>query len=345
MTEQSRTVMARYQVRKTGKQKEAFRRWLCGELERAGYAPTVEAGNFSKNVVAGDPERARVIFTAHYDTQPALPFPNFITPRNLFIYILFNLAICLGLFAAVLLVQLALLMLSAPIWAFGWASTAVCLVFLWWLFFGPANRHTANDNTSGVLTLLETALALPPEDRDSVCFVFFDNEEKGMLGSSAFASRHRAAGKNTLNLNFDCVSDGDYIQFFPSRKLKKDGAAIGRLESAFRGRGAKSVEVVRSFGFYPSDNASFRRSAGVCALHRGRAVGYYMSRIHTARDTVLEEENILLLRDGALAYAHGLEGGEKGRPSGGDNSDFTGEIIHGKPDLYQRRTGKQPEEH
>jgi len=179
---------------------------------------------------------------------------------------------------------------------------------MWWVIDGKANRHTANDNTSGVLTLVETALALPPEHRDRVCFVFFDNEEKGMLGSAAFTKRHKKAKKETLNINFDCVSDGDFIQFFPGWAMKeKDPAMLDRIEAAFQGRGEKVVEVVRGFGFYPSDNKAFRKGVGVCALKRKKSLGYYMDRIHTNKDTVLEEENIEILRDGALRLAKKIQ--------------------------------------
>ena len=65
--------------------------------------------------------------------------------------------------------------------------------------------------------------------------------------------------------------------------------------------------MVRGFGFYPSDNALFEKGVGVCALRRRKIVGYYMDRIHTHRDTVLEEENIELLRRGALALAAGCK--------------------------------------
>ena len=187
------------------------------------------------------------------------------------------------------------------------SSIVICAFFMWWIIDGPANRHTANDNTSGVLTLVETALALPPEHRERVCFVFFDNEEKGMFGSAAFARKHKHVKKNTVVLNFDCVGDGDSIQFFPQKRLKKDAAALGDIEAAFRPAGSKDVQVVRGFGFYPSDNANFKKGAGVCALKRGRAAGWYMDRIHTSRDTVLDEANIILLRDGALRYIAGQE--------------------------------------
>ncbi len=75
-------------------------------------------------------------------------------------------------------------------------------------------------------------------------------------------------------------------------------------------RGGKDVEVVRGFGFYPSDNASFKRACGVCALKRGKVFGYYMDRIHTGKDTVMDEENIALLRDGNLALAKALRDSE-----------------------------------
>lgn len=310
MTTQSKRVLAEMQVRKTKKQKADFRRWLCGELEAAGYAPTVEKGFAFRNVVVGDPDRARVLLTAHYDTQPVLPVPNFITPRNLLFYLLYQVAIVLPLLAAVALVE-GLLFSFAPEAALWWlmplTSVGICGFFIWWVMDGKANRHTANDNTSGVLTLIETALALPPEHRSRVCFVFFDNEEKGMFGSAAFAKKHKQVKKNTPVINFDCVGDGDSIQFFPKGKLKKDGAAMDRMEAAFLPSGGKEVQMVRGFGFYPSDNANFKKGAGVCALKHRPVIGYYMDRIHTSKDTVLDQANIALLRDGALRYTAGLK--------------------------------------
>ena len=105
MTEQSKKILSEMQVRKSRKQKEAFRAWLCGELEAAGYAPQVEESFAARNVVAGDPEGAKVLLTAHYDTQAVLPVPNFITPRNPFFFALYQLLIVLPLFLAVGVVE------------------------------------------------------------------------------------------------------------------------------------------------------------------------------------------------------------------------------------------------
>ena len=310
MTEQSRKIMAEMQVRKSRKQKEAFRAWLCGELEAAGYAPAVEKGFASQNVVAGDPDKAGVLLTAHYDTQPVLPVPNFITPRNPFFFVLYQVLIVLPLFLVVGVVEgliFAFVPKSVAWWLAPLSCLALCIFFIWWILDGKANRHTANDNTSGVLTLVETALALPPEHRERVCFVFFDNEEKGMFGSAAFAKKHKQVKKHTTVLNFDCVGDGDSIQFFPQRKLKRDKDALERIEAAFLPAGGKDVQVVRGFSLYPSDNANFKKGAGVCALKHKKVIGYYMDRIHTSKDTVLDEANIALLRDGALRYIAALD--------------------------------------
>lgn len=308
MTPLSQIIFNDYQIRKTKKQKAAFRGWLCEELTKLGYAPQVETCSTANNVVAGDPERAKLLLTAHYDTCAVLPFPNFITPRNFFFYLLYQLLLLIPIFAIPFLAEIGVLLLweDCPLWFALGLVYAVLIFEMWWLMFGKANRHTANDNTSGVLTLVEIAQALPPEDRDRVCFVFFDNEEKGLFGSSAFAKKHKEAQKNALVLNFDCVSDGDSIQFYPAKAVKKDGAALERLERAFPAAAGKTTEVVRSFGFYPSDQARFKRGVGVCALKKAPILGYYMDRIHTGRDTVLMEENIMLLRDGALRLAASL---------------------------------------
>lgn len=310
ISEQSKTILENYQIRKTKTQKESFRTWLCETLEREGYIPVVEKSKSlttNHNVVVGDPEKAKVILGAHYDTCAVMPFPNFITPRNVLVYLIYQILLVVVIFviAAIPAAAAALLGAAEQLVLLVWY--AALLFCLWWLMDGKANKHTVNDNTSGVITLLEIALALPQEQRDKVCFVFFDNEEKGVFGSAAFAKAHKKEIAGTLMLNFDCVSDGNYIQFYPCKKLKKDETMLQRLELAFASTTEKTVEVVRGFGFYPSDQRSFSHGVGVCALKKKPLIGYYMDRIHTKRDTVLEEANLMLLRDGVLRLVNTIE--------------------------------------
>ena len=81
MTEISREILDKYQIRKTGPQKSAFIAFMKEKYPHL----RVESGGFprSRNLVVGDPDRAKVIFCAHYDTCAALPFPNLIMPKNI----------------------------------------------------------------------------------------------------------------------------------------------------------------------------------------------------------------------------------------------------------------------
>ena len=88
MTETSKTVFEKYEVRKSKKQKAAFREFVKSVAAEKGYKFSIHKGSMgSQNVVIGDITRAKVIYTAHYDTCPVLPFPNFITPKNFGIYL------------------------------------------------------------------------------------------------------------------------------------------------------------------------------------------------------------------------------------------------------------------
>lgn len=323
MREEAKAILEQYEVRKSARQKEAFWAYLCPLLRANGYEPEIrlEKGFVkSRNIIVGDVDTAKLIFTAHYDTCAVLPIPNFITPRNMLWYGLYQALLVAGMIVLGALAEIIVLLLwelslgDAPLWA-GMAAMYAAIAFcIWWMLAGKANKHTANDNTSGVATLVDLLLALPEEMRGEVCCVFFDNEEKGLLGSKALAKRCKNAQKDALVINFDCVSDGDYLNLFPSKALKKDEKTLSLLEKCFAvEKEEKTCEVVRSFGFYPSDQAAFSRGVGVCALKKSSLFGYYMGRIHTRRDTRFDTRNMDILVSGALRLAreYGKENAEK----------------------------------
>ena len=83
MTEISREVLDKYQIRKTKAQKNAFISFLQEKVGKMGYTSKLEAGKGGAcNIIVGDVESAKVVYTAHYDTCPVLPFPNFIYSRT-----------------------------------------------------------------------------------------------------------------------------------------------------------------------------------------------------------------------------------------------------------------------
>ncbi len=316
MTEFSKTVLDRMQVRKSRAERAAFRDWLAEVSDTLGYHSHEEKGTLgARNVVVGDPATARVIYTAHYDTCARMPFPNFITPTNIWIYLLYQLLIVAGFFlvAGVIvgIIAAASVLLGASdalvdgLSFFGFYAALLAAMYL--LLAGPANKHTANDNTSGVITLIEIMAALPQSARGDVAFIFFDLEEAGMFGSSAYFGAHKQEVKDTLIVNFDCVSDGNTILFAVKKKAARHAAA---LEAAFPAGGSFDVRVMTKGTFYPSDQAQFPLGVGVAALKKTKRGLLYMDRIHTDRDTVFEEANIVFLSEGAVRLAALLSQGE-----------------------------------
>ena len=291
-------VLQHFPVRKTKKQKQQFRDAVQSYLKTIGYDSTIEKGSMgARNIVIGNPETAKYLVTAHYDTPANMFLPNLVTPCNLAVYSFYQVLI-VGLFITLSIGAGVLATLAARNADFG---SAVGIISYWILLLlimvGPANKNNANDNTSGVVTVLEIAKSLPENYRDQVCFVLFDLEEAGLIGSSSYQKAHKKHTANQLVLNMDCVGDGNEIVMFPTKKLKKDADRQADLRRICGTWGVKSIALhEKGFSFYPSDQANFPYGVGIGAFHRSRWAGLYYSRIHTNKDTVLEETNVNILR-------------------------------------------------
>ena len=304
MTPLSEKILAEYQVRKTWKQKTRFIEMLQSEIADM----TVEEGGFprSRNLVVGDVESAKIVFTAHYDTCARLPFPNMIFPKNMLFSLLYGVLVAIPFFFVG--IGAGLLMRLTPLDPYleHWLAMIVTMAALFGvMLFGPANRHTANDNTSGVVMLCELIAQRP----EGAAFVFFDNEEYGLFGSALFRKMHKKSMKSKLLVNFDCVGDGDNILIVANRKARK--AHPGAFEQSYASAEGKRVLIEKS-AFYPSDQQGFAVNAAVAALHRAPVAGLYMNRIHTDRDRILDERNIELLREGSLKLVRAVTSDEEG---------------------------------
>lgn len=287
-----------FPIRKNKTQKEAFRSAVQSYVTEHGYSCQIEkAGRGVHNVIIGDPENAKFLITAHYDTPAAMLFPNLITPCNPVTFILYQIFV-VGLYLAVsFAVGLGVYFLTKNEIAGFWCGYLLYFGMLALMLFGPANKNNANDNTSGVVTLLETARSMPENLRPYVCFVLFDLEEAGLLGSAAYRKARKAVTENQIVLNLDCVGDGDEIVLFPTKKLKQDAAKMELLRAACGKFGGKTVTVrEKGFSYYPSDQKNFPLGVGIAAFCRNKHVGLYCSHIHTQKDTVLDKTNVNILR-------------------------------------------------
>lgn len=305
MTDLAKKIFDRYEVRKSKSQKLAFESFLRQFSEENGYSFSVETGPHGlRNLVIGEISNAKAVFSAHYDTCVKLLFANRVTPTCIPLYLGYQIGIGI-LLALPALLTLVVLTLCSP-WieqCVGSETLSSCLILI--VYFavfaatilllqkGPANPHTANDNTSGVMTLLEIMLALQPQEKQMVAFVFFDQEEAGMLGSKAFVKAHKAQMADRLLLNFDCVSDGDHVLLI----LRKKATSFAPyLKRAFLSDARFQVKCISKGAIYTSDQTQFVCGVGVAVCRKkGRLL--FIGRIHTRHDTVYREENIHYLAE------------------------------------------------
>ena len=150
MTETTKVIFEKYQVRKSKKQKTAFIDYVKQVAASYGYDLKVEKGSFgARNIVIGNADTAKVLYTAHYDTCPRLPFPNFITPKNFLFYLLYQIliiAVFLVLFF-LLMVALVFLISRLPLAEDTVYTLTIFLPQILWIAMvflmmgGPANKR------------------------------------------------------------------------------------------------------------------------------------------------------------------------------------------------------------
>ena len=292
------TLVEKFPVRRSKVQKEAFRAWAVEQAESMGYQAQVEALKDHHNVVIGNPENAQVIFTAHYDTPAGFFLPNLMTPRNKLVFWLRQLwmILVLILIGAAVGIPVGLLSGNGDIgFEVGWL---VYMVLLFGMLMGPANKHNVNDNTSGVAAILETMARIPEDARAKAAFILFDNEEKGLLGSKAYAKAHPAVKESGFIVNLDCVGDGEHVLLLAGKKAR-EAAPYAALTAGMEAQSGRELHIFPlEKSVYNSDQKNFQVSCAMCACRVGKHIGYYCDKIHTSRDTVCEQVNLDFIAGG-----------------------------------------------
>ena len=309
-------ILQKYEIRKSNKEKAAFIDYIKERLAKAGYDPetdiTIEEkgrGLFkSRNIVVGNPAEAKVLLGGHYDTCAWMPFPNFMAPTNpvLFWGYQILLTIMILLFATLISFPIGLIFKNSEIAYYAFLFSLIGLMIQ--LMVGFKNKHTANDNTSGILTLTRILEELPAEQRKKVCVIYFDNEEKGLFGSSFFYKKHKRQIKNKMLINFDCVGDGENIVTMAGRRCRKDAAyplLVDVLEKNTTNANVNYLCRKMKFMQFPSDQMNFKKGLGVCSLKKS-PIGYYVARIHTAFDTKCRKENVDYLTKSMVDFTEKL---------------------------------------
>ena len=305
-------ILQKYEVRKSNKEKTEFLYYMKERLGKAGYDVNVEEKGKgilrSRNMIVGNVEDAKVVLTAHYDTCAVLPFPNIMAPTSVLLFSVCQVLIVL--FFIIFSVGLAVLaaLITGNTDDTQWLVLVFFYAFLFHMLFGYRNKHTANDNTSGIIALTKILEKMPEEDRSKVCVVYFDNEEKGLLGSSFFKDKHKKEMKEKLLINFDCIGDGKTIVALAKNKTQQDPLynkflyTMRQQQAGYDGE--FKDEKLRAL-MCASDQMHFEKGVCVCAL-RTSALGMYVARIHTPWDTICREENLAYISNGVLAFLENI---------------------------------------
>ena len=293
----------KFPIRKTEEQKQAFRQYVIGKVAEKGVDAKVEKLGKHNNVVIGNPETAKTVFTAHYDTPCASLFPNLMLPRNKGLFNLYQYSIILlfVIIAIVPAITIGMGLLQSYL-AYGVIFLALYLGLFFLCLKTFTNKHNANDNTSGVATVLSIIDKLSKEQLEKVAFILFDNEEKGLLGAKAYNKAHKEQMKDKLLVNFDCVANGNNVIFIAKQKAEEN-PYYAILKDNFIGNEDFNV------GFYSFkdsvSNSDYKRfEQGVCcvACKKSKKGILYTPYIHTKKDVVADIKNIEFLANCSANY-------------------------------------------
>ena len=306
-----KAVIEHYQIRKTVAQKRAFYRWLKMHALEHDYEITKQTFKKGRahNLIIGDPLTAEVIVTAHYDTPPNSFFPIATIVGSIPMYLLSQILIFVPVVAILWLIKFVIQLLIGNL-----GHLSQTTIFLWFevplfvpvlliawclqMMFGVANKKNMNDNTSGISVLLSLLEDLPCDQREKVCFVFFDEEEKGLEGAKVFKSQYGTDIQDKPLINFDCVGHGKKIVFIVKKRFKNsqhhDVLVNVTSDKALIKDAMKYV--------YASDQLLFKNSVGVAAVDRIPLVGFYLSRLHSRFDTKFSHRNIEALNQMMTAF-------------------------------------------
>lgn len=291
-----------FPIRRKPGQKSAFQSFIISESENHCKEAKIEINDKHQNIVIGNVEKAKVIFTAHYDTPCSSLIPNLMLPRNPFVCYLYHFGYPITLAMLALIVSRLLqtaLTLDDRMWA---VLYIVLYLGVYWLATRTfTNKHNKNDNTSGVAAVMSI---MEKCKRDDVAYILFDDEEKGLLGSKAYNKAYKDMMADKLVVNLDCVGVGEQFITIANPDAEKH-AEYELFKNVFVGNDTyKVVHTPKRGSMANSDHKNFKCGVGVVSCKKNRAVGYYTSKIHTNKDTEAYSENIEFLSERLCEFAN-----------------------------------------
>ncbi|WP_251859719.1 M28 family peptidase [Clostridium sp. Marseille-Q2269] len=290
----SNKVAKEFGIRHTYIEKTNFLEFIDMELKSLGYETEIIQGKnikICRNLCTKE-NNADIIFTAHYDTPGTMP--------KLFAFIFKLFGHTRQIIGTIVYIITILFIIS---FIRNILNVSISYMILGILMFFPIlvkNKKNYNDNSSGVITLLNIAYELKNNEdlknkAHRIKIVLLDNEESGLLGSSLLSKYWKENDKYFKEkkiINFDCVGRGNIPMVYYSKKMDSNLANL--LYNTLSLHKSNSNKFVCKY--YPlSDDFSFKENPAVSIIFSNNSIipgGYYIPNIHCTKDNVLELDNI-----------------------------------------------------
>ena len=297
-----KNIIEKYGIRRKENQKQSFRKYVQDEFLENVNIETLDKKH--NNIIIGDIEEAEVVFTAHYDTPPTSIIPNLMMPLNKILLYTYHFGFFIILAVVCIIIAKAISM-SLTNQYIEWVIIYLILYFSSFIFLMRffTNKNNYNDNTSGVATIL--SLAKKNINNKKIAFILFDNEEKGLEGSKAY-NKHHQNMKDKLVINLDCVGNGEHIIVVSKELAMKNNNYLLLKNSLIDNENYQVHYYSNKEGSSNSDQKSFDQGIGIMACKKNKLIGYYTARIHTNKDTVVNEDNIEYLTEKLTNFVNKL---------------------------------------
>lgn len=231
-------------------------------------------------------ENPEYIFIAHYDTGTIMPFWT-----NWLMKLIGINRILLIIFPLIAFTEVIIPSIEnyQPILA----EILSTLFFVTLLTIFIPNPNNYDDNTSGVIALLKLAKQFKEKGIQNVKFIFVDNEELGLFGSSAhkrYLKRKKMISDNCKIISIDCVGgNGKIPLIIRNSKSEYESTFKKAIENEFNE--CKSIKMLLPF----SDNFSFKKYGAINISFVDKTIipnGYYIKDIHSRKDKEIDIEKI-----------------------------------------------------
>ena len=296
----------RFPKRVRRKDKEQFLNELDQELQARNFETERLAVRYllQNRLLLTRCERPAVIFTAHYDTPTIMPF----WVSFFFKFIGHTRQISGGI---LLILLLYMPLILTPFLAIN-SSSLLFFVNIFYLILALSlftilipNPNNREDNTSGVIGLLALAdwLQDKPDLKERVQFVFFDNEELGLLGSNGLKAHWDKQGfpyQEAAVINLDCITRGRIPLIVHHGNDTIANQVLPHLQKHL-----PQTILFKLLHLPLSDNYTFRKSGAIDISYADPSSipgGYYIPKIHTPADNDFSAERLAPLINALTDY-------------------------------------------